>query len=119
MDDFSEQLIERYFDRVHAYVRLRVPEQDCEDMAGDIFLRAMERKAQLRGEAGAWLFSIARSRIADYYRDKREREPGIFRSATSARDANGGGGNGRRARGERAGIRGRGLNRSPSLFTKF
>src|SRR5262249_17935946 len=77
LDDFSEQLIERYFDRVHAYVRLRAPRQDCEDLVGDIFLRAFERRSQLRGDVGAWLFSIARSRIADYYRQKRDpgREP--------------------------------------------
>jgi RNA polymerase sigma-70 factor (ECF subfamily) len=87
LDDFSEQLIERYFDRVHAYVRLRVPQQDCEDMVGDIFLRAMERKTQLRGEAGAWLFSIARSRIADYYRDKLEREPVMALATTESEGA--------------------------------
>lgn len=71
MNDLAGQLIEQYFDRMHAYVRLRVPEQDCEDMVGEIFLRAMERREQVRGETGAWLFSIARSRIADYYRDKK------------------------------------------------
>ena len=72
MNDLAAQLIEQYFDRIHAYVRLRVPEQDCEDMVGEIFLRAMERREQVRGETGAWLFAIARSRIADYYRNKRE-----------------------------------------------
>ncbi len=72
MDQIGEGLIERFFGRVHAYVRVRVPTQDCEDVVGDIFLRAIERREQQRGDAGAWLFSIARTRIADYYRGRRE-----------------------------------------------
>lgn len=71
MDTFGERLILEYHDRVLQYARMRVRAQDCEDVVGDIFLRAIERREQLKGEAGPWLFAIARSRIAEHYR-KRE-----------------------------------------------
>jgi RNA polymerase sigma-70 factor, ECF subfamily len=70
LETFGEQLIEAYYGRVQRYVRMRVREQDCEDVVGDIFLRAIERQSQLRGESGPWLFAIARSRIAEHYRSK-------------------------------------------------
>ena len=67
----GEQFVSEFFTRMHAYVRMRVPSQDCEDVVSEIFLRAVERQEQLRGDSAAWLFSIARSRVAEYYR-KRE-----------------------------------------------
>jgi RNA polymerase sigma-70 factor, ECF subfamily len=70
LETFGEQLIETYYGRVQRYVRMRVREQDCEDVVSDIFLRAIERQAQLRGESGPWLFAIARSRISEHYRSK-------------------------------------------------
>lgn len=70
METFGEGLVAEFFDRIQSYVRLRVPAQDCEDVAADIFLRAIERQEQLRGDAGAWLFAIARSRVAEHYREK-------------------------------------------------
>lgn len=71
MSTVGERLVSEYFDRLHGYVRTRVPEQDCEDVVGEIFLRAVERQGQLRGDSAAWLFAIARSRVAEFYR-KRE-----------------------------------------------
>ncbi|MCY3021928.1 MAG: sigma-70 family RNA polymerase sigma factor [Planctomycetota bacterium] len=70
METFGERLVREFFDRLHGYVRMRVPAQDCEDVVGDIFLRAIERQEQLRGDAGPWLFAIARSQIADHYRQR-------------------------------------------------
>ena len=49
---------------------MRVSVQDCEDLVSDIFLRALRNHGQLRGDEGAWLFSIARSRVADHYRER-------------------------------------------------
>jgi RNA polymerase sigma-70 factor (ECF subfamily) len=72
LEQTGQELIERFFDRVFAYVRMRVPAQDCEDVVSDIFLRAIERRDQLRGNAAPWVFFIARSRIADYYRGRKE-----------------------------------------------
>jgi RNA polymerase sigma-70 factor (ECF subfamily) len=70
LDTFGERLIDKYYDRIQCYVRMRVKPQDCEDVVGDIFLRAIERQADLRGDAGAWLFSIARSQVAEHYRKR-------------------------------------------------
>lgn len=70
MESFGERLVGEYFERVRCYARLRVRAQDCEDVVGDIFLRAIENRDQLRGDVGAWLFAIARSRIAEHYRKR-------------------------------------------------
>jgi RNA polymerase sigma factor (sigma-70 family) len=69
----GEALVSEFYERVAGYVRMRVPERDCEDVTGEIFLRAIEHLGELRGEAAPWLFSVARSRVADYYR-RREAE---------------------------------------------
>ncbi len=71
----DETLVREYYDRVRGYVRLRVPDSDCEDVTAEIFLRALERKGQLRSDdPGPWLFRIARSRVAGYYRVRAARE---------------------------------------------
>ena len=59
-----------FYGRVQGYVRMRVPEGDCEDVVGEIFLRALERQGEVRGDALPWLFAVARSRVAQYYRDR-------------------------------------------------
>jgi RNA polymerase sigma-70 factor (ECF subfamily) len=69
----GEWLVNEFYDRVSGYVRMRVPEKDCEDVIGEVFLRAIERRGDVRGEVAPWIFSVARSRVADYYR-RREAE---------------------------------------------
>jgi len=59
-----------FYSRVQGYVRMRVPERDCEDVVGEIFLRALQRRGEVRGDALPWLFAVARSRVAQYYRDR-------------------------------------------------
>ncbi|MCB1055880.1 MAG: sigma-70 family RNA polymerase sigma factor [Acidobacteria bacterium] len=58
---------------VRAFVGRRVPDRDADDVAQDVLLRLHRQAASLRdGErAAAWVFSIARRTIADYYRDRR------------------------------------------------
>lgn len=70
MSTFGERLVEEYFERVQRYVRMRVPAQDYEDVVAEIFLRAIQRQAQLRGNEAAWLFALARSRVSDYHRER-------------------------------------------------
>ena len=68
----GECLVRDYFGRVHGYVRLRVSESDCEDVVAEVFLRALERRGQLRSpDPGPWLLSVARSRVAEYHRRRR------------------------------------------------
>ena len=65
----TEPLVEEHFERVHRYVRMRVPPRDVDDVVAEVFLRAVERGRERRSDrAGPWLFSIARSRVADSYR---------------------------------------------------
>ena len=68
----GECLVRDYFGRVHGYVRLRVSESDCEDVVAEVFLRALERRGQLRSsDPGPWLLRVARSRVAEYHRRRR------------------------------------------------
>ncbi|HEY3323117.1 MAG TPA: sigma-70 family RNA polymerase sigma factor [Planctomycetota bacterium] len=80
MDTFEARLVDEYFSRLHAYVRMRVPAQDCDDVVAEILLRAIQRREQLRGEAAPWLFAIARSQVAEHYRKK---EPAMRLEDTS------------------------------------
>ena len=66
------ELYEQYYDRVARYIASRTGNRDvAEDMAGDVFLRAVESfgSFQHRGvPVQAWLFRIAHNLIVDHYR---------------------------------------------------
>ena len=66
------ELYERYFDRVYAYVVLRVRSRDVAgDVTSDVFHKALAALPQYewRGAAfGAWLIRIASNVIADRWR---------------------------------------------------
>jgi RNA polymerase sigma-70 factor (ECF subfamily) len=68
-------LYDHYFPRVHAYVCYRVYDpQDAEDIIADVFLKAIRHlrrfKVRNRHSFAAWLFRIARNRVADYGRQR-------------------------------------------------
>lgn len=70
---FAEQYGE-YLPRVLNYVRLRVPSEDlAQELTAQTFERALSRLHTLRdpGAFGGWLFRIARSIVAGYYRSRR------------------------------------------------
>ncbi|HZO76683.1 MAG TPA: RNA polymerase sigma factor [Solirubrobacteraceae bacterium] len=57
-------LYERYFPRVHRYVRIRVADRDaCEDITSDVFIAALAgiERFHGRGSFAAWLFRIAQN----------------------------------------------------------
>lgn len=70
MTHAKDELFADQHDRLLAYVRLHAPASECDDIVGDILLRAVERMSQINGDPVAWLFSVARTRIADHYRSK-------------------------------------------------
>ena len=71
----AERLVGEYFERVRSYVRMRVPERDCEDVVAEVFLRALARHRQVRrNDPGAWLFAVARSQVVQFYRNRVRRE---------------------------------------------
>ncbi len=65
-----------FVDGLRRFIAGRVPEVDAEDVLQDTLVRLHEAADSLRDadRAEAWVFSIARRAIADFYRD-RERGP--------------------------------------------
>ena len=63
------QLYERYFDQVYAYAAFRLAgAADAEDVASQVFLRALEALGGYRWQGvpfRAWLFRIARNLLTD------------------------------------------------------
>jgi len=76
-DDVSD-LYRQYLPRILNYIRMRVDGEDlAQDLTAAVFERAISRQHTLRKpEAfGAWLFRIARTTVAGYYRDRRPTVP--------------------------------------------
>ena len=67
-----------FVDGLRRFIAGRVPESDAEDILQDTLLRLHEASGSLReaDRAEAWVFSIARRTIADFYRG-RERGPDV------------------------------------------
>ncbi|MFB6229734.1 MAG: sigma-70 family RNA polymerase sigma factor [Salinibacter sp.] len=65
-----------FVDGLRRFVKSRVPDANTEDVLQDTLVRLHEATDSLRDadRAEAWVFSIARRAIADFYRD-RERGP--------------------------------------------
>ena len=75
-DDYAD-LYRQYLPRILNYVRLRVDGEDlAQDLTAAVFERAVSRQHTLRrrGAFGAWLFQIARTTVAGYYR---QRQPAV------------------------------------------
>ncbi len=71
-------LYRRYLDPVYRYFYARVGSPaEAEDLTSQVFLAAFESLANYRsqGRFPAWLFSIARRKIADHYRGRRPQVP--------------------------------------------
>ena len=71
-------LYEQYYDRITRYVAARIGNRDdAEDMAGDVFLRALDSLGtfEQRGvPLQAWLFKVAHNLVVDYYRRHSRRQ---------------------------------------------
>jgi RNA polymerase sigma-70 factor, ECF subfamily len=65
-------LYEQYYDRVLRYIVSRVGNRDtAEDLAGDVFVRAVESFGSFKDKGvpvQAWLFRIAHNLVVDHYR---------------------------------------------------
>lgn len=69
--DAVESLWRTFHEQVHAFVLRRVPSAiDADDVVQDIFLRIHQGINNLRADhqVQAWVFTIARRTIADFYR---------------------------------------------------
>jgi RNA polymerase sigma factor (sigma-70 family) len=77
------EIISRERNRLGSFIRLRVPDSgEAEDILQDVFSELVEayRLPEPIEQVGAWLFRVARNRITDGFRKKRE-EPLPFASA--------------------------------------
>lgn len=71
--DAFNRLYALYLRRVYGYVAARIENhQDAEDVVSDVFLRVVRNLDQFRRQHGlsfaAWIFTIARHAVSDYYR---------------------------------------------------
>jgi RNA polymerase sigma-70 factor (ECF subfamily) len=70
------QLYDRYFPRLYAYMRYRVPcPQDAEDLVAETFLQVVKHIGVFEwrhdGAFAAWLFRIAHNLVSNFYRQRR------------------------------------------------
>lgn len=70
--DFLEYY-DQYFKKVYGFVYRRVLSREiAEDLTSEIFIKALKKWPGREKVSGAWIFSIARNRVIDYYRTKKE-----------------------------------------------
>ncbi len=71
------ELYERHFDRIYNYVYYRTGNiHDAEDLTAKVFFRALQHIGNYKDRGGpfsAWLYSIARNLLANWYRDNSKR----------------------------------------------
>lgn len=68
-----QELYEGYLQRVYGYVAARVENrQDAEDIVANVFLSIIRHRLQFRNQRAssfaAWVFTIARNAVNDFYR---------------------------------------------------
>jgi len=71
-------LFEAYYDKVVRYIYIRISDQpEAEDLAGEVFLKALKSMGSYRGSAEQlrfWIFKIARNIVIDHYRKMSKRK---------------------------------------------
>ena len=78
----SDELFGRYHRDIHRYLsRMSGQSEVADDLSQEVFLRALHASGNGHGATGherGWMFSIARSVLADYRRQAGRRVPGQF-----------------------------------------
>jgi RNA polymerase sigma-70 factor, ECF subfamily len=77
-----QELYDHYFPKLFAYVGYRIGrKQDIEDLVADTFLRTIEGIDHFnwrgKGSFAAWLFTIARNLISNYYKQRRSEDDAL------------------------------------------
>lgn len=76
--DLFERIYQAYFGQVYHYLLARCGDHHlAEELTADTFFRALRSLDNFRGESdpGTWLCAIARNRLTDHYRTRRETAP--------------------------------------------
>jgi RNA polymerase sigma-70 factor, ECF subfamily len=78
MESVIADLFEEYYDKVVRYIYVRISDQtEAEDLAGEVFLKALKSMGSYRGSAEQrrfWIFKIARNIVIDHYRKMSKRK---------------------------------------------
>ncbi|MFA5374261.1 MAG: sigma-70 family RNA polymerase sigma factor [Dehalococcoidia bacterium] len=78
MESMIADLFEEYYDKVVRYIYIRISDQtEAEDLAGEVFLKALKSMGSYRGSAEQqrfWIFKIARNIVIDHYRKMSKRK---------------------------------------------
>jgi RNA polymerase sigma-70 factor (ECF subfamily) len=78
MEAAIADLFEEYYDKVVRYIYIRISDQpEAEDLAGEVFLKALKSMGSYRGSAEQlrfWIFKIARNIVIDHYRKMSKRK---------------------------------------------
>ena len=68
------ELYQTHVDRIFRYVAYRVPDSEAEDITADVFMTMVSDLSKYTYTGipfEAWLYSIARARVADFHRKRR------------------------------------------------
>lgn len=58
--------------RLHAYAARRVTPADAEDIVQSVMVKLLERRGEIEADSvRAWLFTVTRNAVAEYYRQRR------------------------------------------------
>lgn len=77
-----EEIFERHFDAVHAYLRRRVRREDADDIAADTFLQAFRLRSRFerqRQSARPWLLGIATNIVRHHLRQAERQSRAVNR----------------------------------------
>ena len=78
MESTIADLFEDYYDKVVRYIYIRISDQaEAEDLAGEVFLKALQSMGSYRGSVTQlrfWIFKIARNIVIDHYRKMGKRK---------------------------------------------
>src|SRR5579872_5748020 len=64
-----------YFEKIYRFIYYRVSHKEvAEDLAEDVFLKAFSKISSIKNDDSfeGWLYQIARNKVIDYYRDKKQ-----------------------------------------------
>lgn len=67
------RLYERFFPKVYAWVRFKVPASDVDDVTQEVFIAMMKSLDSFRGQSkfSTWMWTLTSRKIADYHRQVR------------------------------------------------
>ena len=69
------ELYQTHVDRIFRYIAYRVPDSEAEDITADVFMTMVSDLSKYTYTGvpfEAWLYSIARARVADFHRKRRQ-----------------------------------------------